>query len=344
MDRAEQLKKMIKVLVPWYEKNGRSLPWREDKDPYHVWVSEIMLQQTRIEAVIPYYERFLKELPNIQALAEADPEHLQKLWEGLGYYSRVRNLQKAAQQLMTGYGGCFPKEYGAIRSLSGIGDYTAGAIGSICFNLPTPAVDGNVLRVISRLTQDSRPVNTEKIKKEIRAELEAIYPKKKAGVFTQAIMELGETICVPNGALECEKCPCRKFCKCSDGSWADYPAKEAKKSRKEEDLTLFLLHCGDFMAIHKRPDAGLLSGQWEIPNCKGHLSKEEAIAQAKVWGCQPKACKEEDLKKHIFSHVEWTMKVFSFSCELKPVCFEWVTSEQLEKEISLPTAFRKVIK
>ncbi len=335
---------MIKALVPWYEANGRPLPWREDTNPYHVWVSEIMLQQTRIEAVIPYYQRFLKEIPTVQDLAEADPERLQKLWEGLGYYSRVRNLQKAAQQIMTRHEGRFPENYEGIRSLSGIGDYTAGAIGSICFNLPTPAVDGNVLRVISRITEDDRPMNSEKIKKEVRLELEEVYPKKKAGACTQAIMELGETICLPNGAPECDNCPCRKFCGSSKGNWANYPVKEEKKARKGQQLTLFLLQCEDCLALRKRPESGLLSGQWEFPNCEGFLTDEEVMKQAKAWGCQPKDCKEEGRKKHIFSHIEWDMKCVRVTCKKKSPEFVWADSSQLEKEISLPTAFRKVLK
>ncbi|MCQ2530394.1 MAG: A/G-specific adenine glycosylase [Lachnospiraceae bacterium] len=335
---------MIETLVPWYETNGRSLPWREDTNPYHVWVSEIMLQQTRIEAVIPYYQRFLKELPDVQALAEAEPDRLQKLWEGLGYYSRVRNLQKAAQQIMEQYEGKFPDSYESIRALSGIGDYTAGAIGSICFNLPTPAVDGNVLRVIARITEDGRPVNTEKIKKDVRMELEPFYPKKKAGACTQAIMELGETICLPNGAPDCENCPCKKFCGSSKGEWVNYPVKEAKKSRKTEQHTVFLLRCGDFIALRKRPETGLLAGQWEFPNLERYLSEEEVRKQAKDWGCQPKDCKEEGLQKHVFSHIEWDMKCYSVTCKKKSKEFVWVNSGQLENEISLPTAFRKILK
>lgn len=343
MNRDEQLKKMIKVLVPWYEKNGRNLPWREDVDPYHVWVSEIMLQQTRIEAVIPYYQRFLKELPNVKVLAEADPERLQKLWEGLGYYSRVRNLQKAARQIMDQYGGSFPETYESIRSLCGVGDYTAGAIGSICFQIPVPAVDGNVLRVISRITTDDRPINAEKTKKAVREELAAIYPKKTAGACTQAIMELGETICLPNGTPDCETCPCKTFCKSSKGGWTDYPVKEEKKARRKESWTVFLLCYQEKIAIQKRPETGLLSGQWEFPNCEGFLSKEEALKQAENWACAPKDCKEKGMVKHVFSHVEWDMKCVSLLCEKKSTEFVWVDSEQLEKEISLPTAFRKIL-
>ena len=343
MDRKEKIEKTIEALLPWYERCGRPLPWREDASPYHVWLSEIMLQQTRIETVIPYYLRFLREIPDIRSLAEADPEHLQKLWEGLGYYSRVRNLQKAAQQIMTQFGGRFPGKYEEIRSLCGIGDYTAGAIGSICFGLPTPAVDGNVLRVLSRITEDDRPVSAEKTKKDVRAELAAAYPEKKAGMLTQAIMELGETVCLPNGAPDCGHCPCRDLCGSSGGAWERFPAKEEKKTRRIEKLTVFLLHCGGKTAIRKRPEKGLLSGLWEFPNVSGHLSAGEAEAQAAAWGCEPLECRDAGSHRHIFTHIEWEMCCCSVSCEKESGVFVWVSDEQLRDEISLPTAFRKVL-
>ena len=200
------------LLLPWYELHKRDLPWRRDREPYHVWLSEIMLQQTRVEAVKGYYARFLDALPTIEALAEAPAEQLNKLWEGLGYYSRVRNLQKAAKQVVEQHGGVFPADHAAIRDLAGIGDYTAGAIGSICFGLPTPAVDGNVLRVCSRLTADDAPIDKPQTKKDLTAKLAAVYPQGRCGDFTQALMELGATVCVPNGAPHCEACPLSAIC------------------------------------------------------------------------------------------------------------------------------------
>ena len=191
------------LLLPWYEKNRRELPWRQDKEPYHVWLSEIMLQQTRVEAVKGYYARFLEALPTATDLAEASEETLYKLWEGLGYYTRVRNLQKAARQIVELHNGRFPTSYDDIRALAGIGDYTAGAICSICFDLPTPAVDGNVLRVCTRLTLDPSPIDKPATKKALTEALAAVYPKE-SGTFTQALMELGATVCVPNGAPKCE--------------------------------------------------------------------------------------------------------------------------------------------
>ena len=364
--RTEKIQKMLSVLQPWYRENGRSLPWREDPTPYHVWVSEIMLQQTRIETVIPYYRRFTEELPDIRALAECDPERLQKLWEGLGYYSRVRNLRTAAEQIMNGFGGRFPESYGEIRSLCGIGDYTAGAIASICFDLPCPAVDGNVLRVLARITADPRPVSGEKIKQEVRKELADAYLAAdrgagSCGVLTQAIMELGETVCLPNGVPDCARCPCRDFCACSpDGgeSWQSYPVREEKKARRAEQLTVFLLRSsipgdsspdGCRTAIRRRPKQGLLGGMWEFPNLPCRLSRAEALSQAEKWGCAPLSCAGERSARHIFTHVEWEMRCFEIICGAEGGKADgtndliWVSSRQLDESVSLPTAFRKLL-
>ena len=200
------------VLLPWYEDNKRDLPWRKDKDPYHIWVSEIMLQQTRVEAVKGYYARFLEKLPTVEDLANAPDDVLHKLWEGLGYYSRVRNLKKAAQVIVNTYGGVFPKTYEEVIALPGIGPYTAGAICSIAYDLPTPAVDGNVLRVLSRLLADETPANAPAARKNAEDTLKGIYPQR-AGDFTQALMELGATTCGPNQKPDCPNCPCENFCK-----------------------------------------------------------------------------------------------------------------------------------
>ena len=342
MTRNERLRNLPTALVPWFRENGRKLPWRQAPTPYHVWISEIMLQQTRIEAVKPYYSRFLAEFPDIPALAAAEPDRLMKLWEGLGYYSRARNLQEAAREMTEKYGGEFPREYEQIRALKGIGAYTAGAIASICFGLPVPAVDGNVLRVISRITGDDRPVTDEKIKAEVRADLAAVYPKE-AGIFTQALMELGEVVCVPNGTPDCARCPCRSFCASRDGEWRRLPVKAPKKPRRQEALTVFLLCCGDRFAVRKRGENGLLAGLWEFPNCPGTLSAEEAFAQAANWGCAPQGLREEAPKTHVFTHVEWKMTCFTVVCGEAPDAFVWATPAELRKTYSLPTAFRKVL-
>ena len=348
VDRKDRIIKMTEALVPWFRLCGRSLPWRKDPDPYHVWVSEIMLQQTRIETVIPYYRRFLQEIPDIRALAEADPEQLQKLWEGLGYYSRVRNLQEAARQIIERHGGKFPARYEDIRALRGIGDYTAGAIASICFQLPVPAVDGNVLRVLSRITGDSRPVGDEKIKKEVREELAACYPHKDAGILTEAIMELGEIVCIPNGTPDCGHCPCRDFCVSSGGGWEHFPVKAEKKARRCEQLTVLILQHAEGSsiktALRKRPDKGLLAGLWELPNCPGHRSGPEASALAEEWGCRPEGRMPAGSFRHIFTHVEWEMQCWRILCGTEAPGFTWADETQLKQEISLPTAFRKILK
>ena len=247
---ADVYEKLPGALLPWYEANRRDLPWRRDREPYHVWLSEIMLQQTRVEAVKGYYLRFLDALPSIPDLADADPDALHKLWEGLGYYSRVRNLQKAARVIVEQYGGVFPSDHAAIRALPGIGDYTAGAVASICFGQPTPAVDGNVLRVTSRVDACYDPITDPKVKKAVGARLAAVYPAGRCGDFTQSLMELGATVCVPNGAPHCEVCPCRDFCRARAlGCQTELPVKAAKKERRVEEKTVFLLRCGERVAL-----------------------------------------------------------------------------------------------
>jgi len=340
MERSEQLRQLAPALLPWYRENARKLPWRDHPEPYHVWLSEIMLQQTRVEAVKPYYARFLQEIPGISALAAADPEKLHKLWEGLGYYSRVRNLQAAAQQIMALHGGEFPTDYCAIRALRGIGDYTAGAIASICFGQPTPAVDGNVLRVLSRITGDDRPVTDGHTRDAVRADLAAVYPAGHCGEFTQALMELGATVCLPNGAPGCAACPCAAFCACRDGGWEKLPVKAPKKARRAEQLTVFLLRCGDETAVRKRSDTGLLAGLWELPNVPGHLPPEAAVAQAERWGAAPYEIEQELRRSHIFTHVEWDMRCYVLRCRETPDLFHWAGADALRQAIALPTAFR----
>ena len=330
------------LLLPWYEQHKRDLPWRQDREPYHVWLSEIMLQQTRVEAVKGYYSRFLAALPTIEALAQADPEQLNKLWEGLGYYSRVRNLQKAAKQVMELHGGVFPTEHSAIRALSGIGDYTAGAIGSICFGLPTPAVDGNVLRVCSRLTADSAPIDKPQTKKQLTEQLAKVYPAGACGDFTQALMELGATVCVPNGAPKCEVCPLSEICLAHrDSLETELPIKSAKKPRRQEQMTVFLLDCDGFCALRKRPDTGLLAGLWEYPHVPGDLNAEQALTQLEQWGVIPEEVKRSTEKVHIFTHVQWNMKGWYIRCSNRPGCFTWAAEQELDQIYALPTAFRQ---
>jgi len=341
--RNEILAALPDALLPWFQTHRRELPWRRDREPYHVWLSEIMLQQTRVEAVKDYYERFLAALPDIPALAEADPELLTKLWEGLGYYSRVRNLQAAARQIMAEHGGVFPADFSAIRALKGVGDYTAGAIASICFEQPVPAVDGNVLRVCARLTGDPRDVGEQRTKDALRADLAAVYPAGHCGEFTQALMELGATVCLPNGAPACDACPCRALCRSAEGLWRSLPVKKPKRARRKERLTVFVLYCGDAVALRKRPERGLLAGLWELPHVPGALEAPQALEQASLWGCVPTELLREREETHIFTHVEWEMRAFYLRCRETPPEFVWADAQQRAGAYALPTAFRKLL-
>ena len=330
------------LLLPWYEQNKRDLPWRRDREPYHVWLSEIMLQQTRVEAVKGYYARFLAALPTMEALANADPEQLNKLWEGLGYYSRVRNLQKAAKQIMERHNGVFPTAHAAIRELAGIGDYTAGAIGSICFGLPTPAVDGNVLRVCARLTEDHTPIDKPQTKKALTEQLAKIYPVGQCGDFTQALMELGATVCVPNGAPHCECCPLQSICLAHrDGMEAELPVKGEKKPRRQEAMTVFILDCEGRCALRKRPETGLLAGLWEFPHVSGTMEVEDALKQLENWGIRPEDVQKSSDKVHIFTHIQWNMRGWYIRCGNRPDGFVWAKEEELDTVYALPTAFRQ---
>ena len=340
MEDREILALLPELLMTWFSANARDLPWRRDREPYHVWVSEIMLQQTRVEAVKAFYTRFLDELPDIPSLAAADPDRLAKLWEGLGYYSRVRSMQAAAQEIMARHGGTFPESYEDVRALKGIGDYTAGAICSICFGQPTPAVDGNVLRVIARLTGDRRCVSKESTKRAVRSALAEIYPQGRCGEFTQALMELGATVCLPNGAPDCGACPAAAICRSRTGDWRFLPVKAEKKTRRREELTVFLLRCEGCTAVRRRGDDGLLAGLWEFPNVPGILSPEEAVAQAEQWGVHPRELESSLERKHIFTHVEWEMRCYSLRCGSMPPEFVWADRAALQGEIALPTAFR----
>lgn len=332
---------MFEALIPWYEAHKRELPWRQDKEPYHVWLSEIMLQQTRVEAVKEYYRRFLTTLPTIADLAEAPEEQILKLWEGLGYYNRVRNLQKAAQTICADYAGVFPSEYAQIRSLSGIGDYTAGAIASICFDAPTPAVDGNVLRVYSRLLADDANIDLQTTKKRITRKLQETYPQKNPGIATQALMELGATVCVPNGAPRCDVCPVAEICQArKQDTWRNLPVRSEKKKRKIVDKTVFILLTEDTVALHKRSTSGLLAGMWEFPNVDAKLDKQAAVTQVTGWQAEPLDLLMQTSYTHIFSHVEWHMTAYYIRCRKTNKKWKWVTKESLDETYALPSAFR----
>lgn len=338
---------VVEPLLAWYNREARVLPWRENTQGYRVWLSEIMLQQTRVETVIPYYLRFLERFPTVKELAQAPEEELMKFWEGLGYYSRAKNLKKAAELICESYDEVFPRDYEEIRKLPGVGDYTAGAIASIAFGQPKAAVDGNVLRVAARLTKDKREAANPAFRKEIAEELEQVYPAGRCGEFTQSLMELGAVICVPNGRAKCDQCPLLFLCRAGlDGSWQEYPCRKKKARRRLEEKTVFLLRNGGLIALLRRQEKGLLAGMWEFPNVDGHLSVREVQAWAAGIGFK----KEELLrieakagKKHIFSHVEWDMKCYEIETKRACGAFSWVRQEELDKVYALATAFRKLM-
>ena len=354
----ERLRAAVPALLSWFDRNARILPWREEPLPYYVWVSEIMLQQTRVEAVKPYFERFLKALPEIKVLAEADEDRLLKLWEGLGYYNRVRNMKKAAGEIVERYGGEMPSQYNELLSLPGIGSYTAGAISSIAFGKRVPAVDGNVLRVISRVIESRSDIAKDTTKKQMEALLLRVMPEDKPGEFNQALMEVGATVCIPRGEPLCGACPFKSLClSYRHGTTGEIPVKTAAKNRRIEERTVFLIHDGERVLVRKRPEKGLLAGLYEFPNVAGWLSEEEIKAQV----CELlKAEDAQGIRKkdiavvpageatHIFSHVEWRMKGYLIQVPSDCLSKETATDiDRLKTEKAIPNAFiaytRKII-
>ena len=334
------------ALLDWFYQNKRILPFRTDPSPYHVWVSEIMLQQTRVSAALPYYERFLAALPDIPALAACEEEKLHKLWEGLGYYSRVRNLQKAAKIVCAQYGGQLPADYDALRELPGIGDYTAGAIASISFGLPVPAVDGNVLRVFARLYDDARLITDPAVKKAFTDRVMEHQPPEQAGDYNQALMELGALVCVPNGAPLCAACPLHGLCRArAAGTAPTLPRKAAPKARKVAPVTVALVESGGNFLIRQRPEKGLLAGLWEPLLWEGEaLTPGELHEKLTAMGlvCEAEAIAPLPAAKHIFSHIEWRMTQYAVPAPPQPAPegTVWASREQLRTEYTLPGAFK----
>jgi len=303
------IRAITKLLVAWYDRNRRVLPWREIPTPYRVWVSEVMLQQTRVEAVKPYFERFMKRFPDIRTLSEAPEEELLKHWEGLGYYNRVRNLQAAAIQIVEQFGGEMPADHTRLLSLKGIGSYTAGAIASIAFGIPKAAVDGNVLRVLARIRADGRLMSDPKVRASVEKDLEEAMPKDRPGDFNQALMELGALICVPNGAPHCEECPVKELCRAHClGKETEFPQKEEKKARKIEEKTILVIRDENRIALHKRPDRGLLAGMYEFPSIQGFCGPKEIVRYLADEGLKVIRVTKLQEYKHIFTHREWHMR------------------------------------
>ena len=348
------LNQLVNPLQNWFGKNARVLPWRENPQAYYVWISEIMLQQTRVEAVKPYFDRFIRELPDVKSLAECPEDKLLKLWEGLGYYNRVRNLKIAANQILEEYDGVIPKEYEELLKLKGIGHYTAGAVASIAYGKAVPAVDGNVLRVISRVTADDSDIMKQSVRTHMEQRLLEVMNDPGAGVipavFNQALMELGATVCLPNGVPRCEICPWIELCEAKkQDKMMDLPVKKKAKERRIEEKTVLILKDGTQLALHKRPKKGLLAGMYELPNVGGHLSEEEVLSYIKDQGYEPIRIQRSCDAKHVFSHVEWHMKgyvVFLQAGEFetanaKDTDWIFVEPEETKRQYAIPSAFVK---
>lgn len=328
---------MIAPLLEWYYIHRRMLPWREEQTAYHVWISEIMLQQTRIEAVKRYYARFTEALPTIEALANVEEEKLLKLWEGLGYYNRAKNLQKAAKKIMEDYQGEMPKDYATLLTLPGIGEYTAGAIASIVYNEKVPAVDGNVLRVIARVRADERNVLLPATKKEVTQDLMQIMPEQ-AGMFNEALMELGETICLAGTTPLCQECPLAFRCEARKlGKEQTLPVREKKQDKVAEYKNVYILKVGSKIAIQKR-EKGLLSGMYELPN-----SEETVEEQLRLWNLEIENMHKLGNYKHIFTHKIWYLEVYEVEVKKEMEPFIWEEVKNVRKQYPMGIAFLKAV-
>ena len=339
----QRLEALVKPLLSWYRGNARPLPWREEPSPYGVWISEIMLQQTRVEAVKPYYERFMRELPGVKDLAAVPEERLMKLWEGLGYYSRARNLKKAAQVVMEQYGGKLPGDFSLLLKLPGIGSYTAGAIASIAFGIPVPAVDGNVLRVLARLLAYREDIRKPSAKTEMEKLLPGVIPEGDAGAFNQALIEVGAIVCLPGGEPRCAGCPLSSLCLTRErGLWREIPFRSPLKKRKIQELTVCLILRGDEAAVRRRPETGLLAALYELPNVPGRPKEEELLGQLNILPGQVAEMAPLPESRHIFSHVEWHMAGYFIrlkdGAEAGKDCL-FVERRRIRDEYALPAAF-----
>ena len=349
----ENLQRIVPPLTEWFRAFARDLPWRSDPLPYYVWISEIMLQQTRVEAVKPYFRRFTEALPDVKALADCPEEELFKLWEGLGYYSRARNLKKAAQEIVRSFGGEIPGDYEALLSLPGIGSYTAGAVASIAFGVSVSAVDGNVLRVVSRLTGSGEVIDDPRVKRFWEEQLTGLIRDSgvDSGLFNQAMMELGALICLPNGKPDCASCPLKACCRaCAEGSWERIPARREKKARRKEDRTVLLIRDAVSTLIHKRDDRGLLAGLWELPNLEGKADEKQVLDYCRSLGLKVLQIRPLPEAKHVFTHVEWHMRGYLLlvedmqeaqqSGQFAAERFLAAGTDEIGERYSVPSAFR----
>ncbi len=342
-NKKEKIAAIVQPLLAWYDENKRDLPWRGTTDPYKVWVSEIMLQQTRVAAVLPYYHAWMEELPTVEALAAVEESRLMKLWQGLGYYSRARNLRKAARVIVDGLGGRFPNTYEELLRLPGIGDYTAGAIASIAFGQPVPAVDGNVLRVAARAANMDGDILEPKVRRIFREIMASAMPQDRPGTFNQALMDLGATVCLPNGSPLCEQCPLSALCEANRlGIQETLPFRKKKTARRTEKMTVYLLLRDGKIALRRREDRGLLAGLWEFPNVPGKLEESAAAQERSRWNLTPTDWHKKIEAKHIFTHVEWHMTGYLLTAGGEEGDFTWADRAELEA-LAVPSAFAKYL-
>ena len=347
-------------LLAWYDRCRRHLPWREDPTPYHVWLSEIMLQQTRVETVKGYYQRFIEALPDIEALAAADEDEYNKLWEGLGYYSRVRNLHRAAVIIMEQYGGEVPSDPEALIRLPGIGDYTCAAIASIAFGKQMPAVDGNLLRIFARMTGYAGMIRTEQAKNDAARWLKEQMCASPAGAarpgdFNQALMDLGAGVCLPNSVPRCGECPwvsrCRTWAMILNGETEPedlpFPVMPPRKERKAEKKTVFLIRWNGRIVLRRRPETGLLAGLYEFPGAEGHLGAKAAVEVVRALGFEPLRIRRLEDAAHIFTHREWHMRAYEVTAdetvpfpETDPVLLT-AAADDISRVYPIPSAFEK---
>lgn len=346
LELKERLRAMNRPLLSWYEDHARILPWRENPEAYRVWISEIMLQQTRVEAVKPYFERFMQALPDVQMLALVEDDRLMKLWEGLGYYNRARNLKKAAQIIVDEYQGRIPAEYEKLLALPGIGSYTAGAISSIAFGIPVPAVDGNVLRVISRVTASYEDILKQSTKRWMEDQLRETMPKDRASHFNQGLIEIGAIVCVPNGQPKCMVCPLQSVCLAyKDDLISELPVKTPPKKRRIEERTVCILEYEDTVGIRRRDDRGLLASLYELPNVEGHFKPEELAEQFDLSPENIMEIQQLTDAKHVFSHVEWRMIGYRILLRNQvPDAYIAAKKDEIKTIYALPNAFSRYTK
>ncbi|MEA4925878.1 MAG: A/G-specific adenine glycosylase [Syntrophomonadaceae bacterium] len=345
--QAQGLPLLAEPLLAWYGQNSRALPWREQPEPYWVWTSEIMLQQTRLNVVLPYFHRFVECLPDIPALAKAEENLLLKVWEGLGYYNRVRNMQKAARIMVEHHSGRLPASYQQLLALPGIGEYTAGAIASIAYQIPVPAVDGNVLRVMARLLGCRADIAQPRVRKTLRAAVEAMLPGERPGDFNQAMMDLGAMVCLPHTSPACTLCPLRAMCVGYQEGIADrLPVKSSPKPRAVQQKTVLVLISQGKTLLRQRPTAGLLAGLWEFPTLDGWLSEENVALWLNEWGICPLSVTRVEESRHVFTHVEWQMQGYLVYAADAPAVPDglWVDESAVHAEYAVPSAFKSFTK